>query len=173
LVSGDLLWRTEIGTGGPDAAPENIVYTKTTKNTGETEVFIRAPGATSGYNLKILPNGQTDLNVANKTTVQIKPTGEVTLNVGPGNCILNIKADGSVSLISKGTIQATADKAITITTKASLTANVTGAFTANCANATIKANKNVLKGGSVTDNVANNDPITGIGLKGVGGVDLS
>jgi hypothetical protein len=179
-VSGEILWREQIGLGGTNLAPSSVVYTRTVKNTGETELFIRAPDAPSGHNLKILPDGQTDLNIADKTSVQIKPTGEVTLDVGPGNAVLNIKPDGSVSLTTKSTIDATADKDISMTTKANMSAtvggnldaNVTGNLSAQCAKATIKANSNVFTGGAVTDNTINNDPITGIPLNGVGGVDL-
>lgn len=181
LVSGEILWREQIGLGGTNLTPSSIVYTRTVKNTGETELFIRAPNASSGHNLKILPDGQTDLNIADKTSVQIKPTGEVTLDVGPGNAILNIKPDGSVSLTTKSTISATADKDISMTTKANLSAtvggnlsaNVTGNLSAQCAKAEIKAGANVFKGPMVTTHPVNNDPITGIPLTGVGGIDAT
>jgi hypothetical protein len=109
LVDGSIISRIEIGIGGDDGA-ENITYTQFIRNTGEYDRFIRAPNASSGHHLNILPNGRTELNIADKTTCTIEPTGETNLSVNKGKAIINISPSGKITI--------TADADVDVHTKA-------------------------------------------------------
>lgn len=180
IDSGEFISRTEIGIGSANGGTEAPIWTRTIKPDGETVLFIRASGAAAGHKTTIKPSGETEVNIADKTTLKILPTGETTLDVGPGKATINIKPDGTVSMDFKGSTTIKSTKDMTLDTSANLNAKVggnldakiTGLATIDCAKATVKAISNVVKGGAVTDNALNNDPITGIPLQGVGGVDL-
>lgn len=138
-VSGELISRVSIGAGSASGI-EQPVWTQTTKNTGETELFIRTPGASSGHKYTILPSGQTELNIADKTKLTIEPSGQTTLDVGPGNCILVISPSGQVTLTTKDKVNVTAKSDVSITTEGKLDATAKG-------KATIKANMIDIDGG--------------------------
>lgn len=179
-VTGEIISRTSIGAGTDDGISQPV-WSRTILRTGETEFFIRAAGATVGHKLTVKPDGTTLLEIAGKTTAEIKASGETTLNVGPGKAILNITPAGAVTLTAEDKVTVTAKGDISMTTDANLTATVKGNATVKatgnanieCAKATVKAQSNTLKGGAVSDNPVNNDPITGIPLQPVGGVDFA
>lgn len=171
-VTEEVISRTVIGAGTADGV-DQPVWSRTILRTGETEHFIRAPGATSGHKLTITPDGATKLDVAGKTTVDIKASGETTIDVGPGKATVTISPAGAITVTAEGQATVTAKAGITMTTDGDLTATAKGNATIDCAKATIKAKSNALKGGAVAAHAANNDPITGIPLQPVGGVEFA
>lgn len=170
-ADGGFISRTVIGPGTPNGV-DAPVWSRTIKNTGETELFIRASGAPVGHKLTILPDGSTKLEIGSTAKAEIKASGEFTLDIGPGNGTLNIKPDGTTSFTTASSIAVKAVGDVSLETDGNLTAKVTGNADVQCAKATIKADANTIVGGAVTDNPVNNDPITGIPLQPVGGVDL-
>ena len=94
---GEFISRTEIGSAKNKDEIDQAVWTRTVKNTGEVDFFIRAPGEAEGYKLNIKPDGTFAMNVAGKTKIDIKPTGEMDLNVNE-KCKLNIKPSGETHL---------------------------------------------------------------------------
>ncbi|NDC22541.1 MAG: hypothetical protein EBZ49_00200 [Proteobacteria bacterium] len=138
-VDGTIVSRTTVGAGDNSSPSINQpVYTETTKSTGETELFIRAPGASSGHKYTILPSGTTKLNIADKTTVTIDQSGETTIDIGPGKATLNIKPNGDTTYTTSGKITTTATGNVALTTSGNL--NVTSSGPTKIKAATISLN---------------------------------
>lgn len=160
-VTGEIISRTSIGAGSADGITQPV-WTRTILRTGETEFFIRAPGAATGHKLTIKPDGTTRLEIAGKTSAEIKASGETTLDVGPGKAILNITPDGAVTLTnegptkvtSKGNIEMTTDGELKATSKGSTTVNVGGNVTIEAkGKGKFKANQIEIDGGGTLEGV--------------------
>jgi hypothetical protein len=94
----DVMYRRQFGKGVNGDDIEAVVNTTEIKNTGETDVFIRAANATAGHKLNVKPSGETTLNIGDRMSANVKPTGETTLDVGPGKAKVNIKPSGETTI---------------------------------------------------------------------------
>jgi hypothetical protein len=112
-VDGTLISRTSMGAGA-DVGTDAPVWTHSVAVDGTTELFVRAPGAVTGYKHTIKPDGTSKLDVAGKTTITIDQSGETTIDIGPGKVTLSMKPDGSVTLTTAGKMDVTASGKVTI-----------------------------------------------------------
>jgi hypothetical protein len=94
----EFFYRRSLGPGGPDAGITNTVYTETIKPSGERDVLISTADSDKGYHLNITPDGETQLNIADSLNLNVKPTGEVLLDINEGNLNLNLKPSGETLL---------------------------------------------------------------------------
>lgn len=113
-------------------------------------------------------NNQLTINSIGKT--KIDTTTDKDQTVG-GNETLAITGNRTMNVNGNESDTIGGNLNITITGSANILA--TGATTVKGSNITLQSPANTLNGGVVTDNVINNDPITGIPLQGVGGVVTS
>lgn len=98
ITKGDpLIYSRQIGKGVDGVDIDDVVHTTEIKNTGETDIFIRAPGNEEGHKLNVKPSGETTLNIAGKSITKILPTGETSLDVNKKANVL-IKPDGSTTI---------------------------------------------------------------------------
>lgn len=146
-VDGTIISRTTLGTGDTGGV-SNPVYTKTLRNTGAVELFIRQAGAQSGHKLNIEPSGATTLDVAGKSKVSIEADGTTKLDVGPGKATLIISPDGKISIDSKADVSVKATGKVGIDAGGDLTAKTAGKANIEASGkATIKADGIDLDGG--------------------------
>ena len=127
-VDGEIISRTNIGIGASNGGVGNPVWTRTIKNTGETELFIRAPGAANGHKCTITPDGTTKIEIGGKTTATINASGETTLDVGNGKAIINITPAGVISITTKGNVELTTSAELKATSKGKTSFDVGGDF---------------------------------------------
>lgn len=118
-----LIYRRRIGKG-VNGGIGSVVHTTEIKNTGETHVFIRAAEQTEGYDLNILPSGdttlkiggsrhvtnikptgETNMNINGKMNMNVKPSGETVIDVGPGKSVITIKPDGNIEVTTTAKIK--------------------------------------------------------------------
>jgi hypothetical protein len=135
-------------------------------DSGDTYILIQDAG---GNLIKLdYKNNQLTINSIGKTKIDTATDKDETVGGNEtqavtGNRTKNV--DGNETDTIGGNLQ------ITITGNADILA--TGATTIKGSNITLKSPANSINGGVVTDNTANNDPITGIPLTPVGGVVTS
>lgn len=121
-------------------------------------------------------NNQLTINSIGKT--KIDTVSDKTETVG-GNDTLTVTGNksktinGNESKTLSGNQTDTISGNLTINVTGSVNIKATGATTVEGSNITLKSPSNSINGGVVTDNTANNDPITGIPLTPVGGVITS
>lgn len=125
-VDGKIISRTTIGNGTSDGGIGNPVWTRTIQNTGETELFIRAPGAANGHKCTIIPDGTTKIEIGEKAVVIINASGETNVDIGNGSAVLNITPGGNISVTNKGTTNIKTTGAVDLTTDATLHATSKG-----------------------------------------------
>lgn len=125
LVDEEIISRTVIGPGS-DSGVALPVWSRTIKNTGETELFIRVSGASTGHKLTITPDGTTKVEIGGKASLEIKSSGETTMDVGPGNAVLNIKPTGETTFTTQDKVNVTAKGAVALTTESTLNVKTSG-----------------------------------------------
>lgn len=127
-VDGKIISRTSIGAGTDDGITEPV-WTRTILSTGETELFIRAPGADTGHKVTTTPDGGTKVEIAGKFTSEIKATGETTIDIGPGKFTLTISPEGELSIANEGTTKLHSKGNVELTTDGELKVTAEGAGT--------------------------------------------
>ena len=129
IIKGNpLIYSRQIGKGVEGIEIEDVVHTTEIKNTGETDVFIRAAGNDNGHKLNIKPSGETTLDICGKSVTKMLPTGDTsidvngkanvsikadgttTISVGPGKSVITIKPDGNIELVATTKVKVKAPK---------------------------------------------------------------
>lgn len=122
------IYRRQFGQGVDGDDITAVVHTTEIKNTGETDIFVRAPNQEEGFKanikpssettvniagkvkLNIQPTGETDLNVNDKANIHISPSGETLIDVGPGKSTILMKASGEIEVTTSTKVKVTSPK---------------------------------------------------------------
>lgn len=96
----EVIYKQEFGIGDDELGIKSVVRTKTVKQSGETETFIRNADAAEGIRLILKPDGNVSLNVMGKTNITVAPNGDTKIDVGPGKSTLSLTADGKLSVVT-------------------------------------------------------------------------
>lgn len=123
----NLIHQIDYGKGSSQGGVEQVVKTTTVKKDGETETFIRAPGAANGgYKQTTKPTGETNIIVNDNTTINIQPSGKMTVDIAKGKINILLGEDGKVNITTQSDTSLTVNGKIDVTAsgKTTLKANL-------------------------------------------------